>query len=106
MDLTAMQEAVHALAVRNGFWEKPNLGEKLALIHSEVSELLECYRKGNAPEPSDHRGLHLTQEEEELADIMIRVMDLAEQRGVLLSAAIAAKHAYNLTRPFKHGKQF
>jgi len=91
---------------------------KLALIHSEVSEALECYRNGEMLEMVDtgdakpHRldadgkcvsagkpvGLP-----SELADIVIRVMDLAEALGIDLEGAIERKHAYNVTRPHKHG---
>lgn len=39
----------------------------------------------------------------ELADIVIRVLDLAEYYGIDMGEAIAQKHAYNLTRPYKHG---
>jgi NTP pyrophosphatase (non-canonical NTP hydrolase) len=39
----------------------------------------------------------------ELADIMIRVMDLAEGMGVDLGKEILEKHEYNKTRPYKHG---
>mgnify|MGYP000963931873 CR=1 FL=1 len=39
----------------------------------------------------------------ELADVVIRVMDMCEHYGIDLEAAIAEKHAYNLTRPYRHG---
>ena len=45
----------------------------------------------------------LTCLEEELADIVIRCLDTAETFGVDLERAIEAKHAYNGSRPRKHG---
>lgn len=39
----------------------------------------------------------------ELADVVIRVMDMCEQYGIDLESAIAEKHTYNLTRPYRHG---
>lgn len=39
----------------------------------------------------------------ELADIVIRVMDCAVRYGIDLGAEIELKHAYNKTRPFRHG---
>lgn len=43
---------------------------------------------------------------EELADILIRTGDLAEEIGVDLQAAVVAKMAKNQGRPHKHGKDF
>ena len=39
----------------------------------------------------------------ELADVVIRVMDMCEHYGIDLWAAIERKNAYNRTRPHKHG---
>lgn len=40
----------------------------------------------------------------ELADIVIRVGDLAGALGIDLDAAVQRKHAYNVGRPHKHGR--
>lgn len=42
----------------------------------------------------------------ELADVVIRIADLAYLVGGDLEAAIAEKHEYNRTRPYKHGRKF
>lgn len=87
---------------RQGFWESTNFGEKIALIHSELSESLEAARKNL---PSDHLpGFHGI--EEELADAMIRIFDLAGKSNIRLGDAFIAKLLFNLTRPVKHGKAF
>lgn len=39
----------------------------------------------------------------ELADVIIRVLDMCEHYGIDIEAALAEKHAYNKTRPFRHG---
>lgn len=39
----------------------------------------------------------------ELADIVIRVLDIADHYGIDLQQAILDKHSYNVTRPYKHG---
>ena len=85
-----------------GFWESDNTGEKIALMHSELSEALEADRK-------DLEAEHIpgfTGVEEELADVVIRILDFAGHHNLRLGEALSAKIAYNLTRPFKHGKAY
>lgn len=41
----------------------------------------------------------------ELADVVIRAMDLCQALGLDLERAIRTKHYYNLSRPFRHGKK-
>jgi len=86
-----------------GFWQSDNTGEKIALMHSELSEALEADRKSL---PSEHLGEDFTGLEEELADCVIRILDFAGHHGLDLGGALNAKLQYNLTRPFKHGKGY
>ena len=97
---------VHNMAKEKGFWEdgvERNNGEMLCLIHSEISEALEALRKGNKP---DDKLPEFSSVEVELADAVIRIMDLAHARGWDVSKAIEAKIRYNAGRPYKHGKSF
>jgi len=94
------QERINECAREHGWWEQPNHGEKIALMHSELSEALEALRHGDPA--SDHIP-GFTGCEEELADCIIRIMDFAEQNELLVAAAIEAKMEFNETRPFKHG---
>lgn len=100
-------------AKKKGFHDnddKVTFGDRIALIHSELSEALEAFRitgldgvacnyqrfdDGKKPEgvPS------------ELADVVIRVADLCGMYGIDLEAAITEKLAFNETRPYKHGKK-
>jgi len=81
------------------------IAAKLALIHSEVSEGLEALRDGDLalridPERGKPEGL-----ESELADILIRTLDLAEALGMDMGGTMAIKMRYNEGRPYKHGNR-
>ena len=39
----------------------------------------------------------------ELADVVIRIMDICQYYGINLEEEILKKHNFNKTRPFKHG---
>lgn len=92
-------------AARNGGWwtdlhtgesliGKRNVPEMLCLIHSEISEAMEGYRKNLMDDKLPHR----TMFEVELADAIIRIADLAGAHGLDLSGAIVEKVAYNTKR--------
>ena len=96
-DLKELQKEVHRTAMDHGFWTNScNIGEKIALIHSEISETLEAYRQSQP----------LSSVAEELADTVIRILDLAEYLGMDIQSAIEEKHKINMNRPFLHGKRF
>ena len=106
MTLSELAQAIHANAVAKGFWDRPrNLGEAIALIHAEASELLEAVRVPEGPHPSEHCPA-ISAEEEEAADIVIRVLDLCEGLGWRIEEAVRTKMAYNASRPHKHCKSF
>jgi NTP pyrophosphatase (non-canonical NTP hydrolase) len=106
----------HELAKSKGFWEIPQdfkvaggvhpqyeilkKMEKLALVTSEVGEAVEGIRK---PGNSTHTP-QFTLEEEEMADILIRVFDYCGGFNLRIGAAFTAKMEYNFTRAYKHGK--
>jgi NTP pyrophosphatase (non-canonical NTP hydrolase) len=81
-------------------FKQARTGLKLALIMREASEALEGVRAGNPP---DSHIPEFSSEEAELADAVIRIMNLANSDGLRLAEAIVAKQEYNRTRPFKHG---
>lgn len=99
------QRTAHRIAKEHGWWEgERNIGELLALIHSEVSEALEEYRAKTLL--AEYRLSNKGKPEGfsvELADIVIRVFDLAEHLRIDLCAVVAAKMIYNESRPYRHG---
>lgn len=116
-DMTELSIVIHENNKKKGFWpeEGRNMGEVICLIHSECSELLEAERKGKGDEPCDKpilmTGLDgferpMTNREEEIADIIIRSLDLCGHHRIDIGQAIDKKLEYNATRAHKHGKKF
>ena len=113
--LNDLADRAHANAKNHGFWDnhyeplhngfhsewsdgtnRPEIDRllaRLALITSEVGEAVEAARLNDKVNFA-----------EELADIVIRVMDLAGPTGVNLEQAIVDKMAKNESRPHMHGK--
>lgn len=70
------------------------IAEKLCLTHSEISEAMEGLRKNLMDDKLPHR----TMLEVEIADAIIRSIDLCGALGLDLEGAIFEKLAYNSTR--------
>lgn len=106
------QEEIHDLAVEQGWWSDPDSGEPvdpvrripeaLCLVHSEVSEALEEYRRGKL---DPYLGIGGKPEGfgVEVADAVIRILDLCGALGIDLEEAMVRKHEYNQTRAYRHG---
>ncbi len=73
--------------------ERILMNEKLMLVVTEVAEACEALRK-----------LDIDEMEFELADVVIRVLNLAGSLGIDLDKRIADKMEINRGRPIKHGK--
>lgn len=118
----------HEIMIEKGFWESRNMiveacksyrGEggqvfpdlvdaalaavdcqALALVTTEVSEMVEGIRHGNEP---DDKIPQFSAAEAEAADVYLRLMDLAHGRGWRIAEAVVAKIEMNKSREKMHG---
>jgi NTP pyrophosphatase (non-canonical NTP hydrolase) len=90
-----------------GVWTERELPEALMLIVSEAAEALEDYRDGKGPDefiygpgnPRKPEGIP-----SEMADIIIRALDVCGRYGIDIERALKEKIDYNRSRLFKHGR--
>ena len=100
MNLRVLQTEAHAIAVAKGWWDtERTFGDLISLVHSEMSEALEAYREQGLETSVRAKGIYSDPDEislqtvrlvgvaYELADVMIRVVDLSERYGVWADAA-------------------
>ena len=104
--LDALSAVLHENAIEKGFWDGEvtydKLGNKLALVHSEVTEVLEAIRKNQGSDKVV----------EEIADVIIRTLDIyAAMRNInlvehSLEEILDKKINKNKSRPALHGNLF
>jgi NTP pyrophosphatase (non-canonical NTP hydrolase) len=104
--LDALSAILHETAIEKGFWpheiDTNIVCTKLALVHSEVTEVLEAIRKNKPTEEIV----------EEIADILIRTLDLYaalrnhEWVTESLDEILETKININKERPRLHGNLF
>jgi hypothetical protein len=71
-----------------------NVGERIALMHSELSEAFEGFRKNKMDDHLPHR-LSI---EVELADAVIRILHFASDHDMDIGGAVVEKILYNRVR--------
>lgn len=121
--MNELRDEIYKNALAHGWYESERtFGEIIALCHAELSEALEEYRNGYMPneiyydcncDRAENNGMPITPCKNcstkpegipiELADCIIRILDYCGSQGIDIDDAIRIKHAYNKTRPYRHG---
>jgi len=109
MTIRKWQKQLHQLSLSKGWWREreechQKIPQTLLMIHSEISEATEDYRSGNMDLLHQDNGKP-TGFPSELADAVIRILDLAEALNIDLEHVIALKHEYNKSRSYRHGNK-
>lgn len=116
---------IHQNNKEKGFWDNErNTGELLMLVVSELGEAMEAHRKGKFADhklfdreieanPEHNNTLEFAFKhhikdtfEDEVADAIIRLLDLSAGLGINIEWHIQKKIEYNKTRGRLHGKKY
>ena len=81
------------------------IAQKIGLIMSECGEALEAMRKPNYEVNGYGIGIK-DSFADEIADTIIRLLDLCGELGIDIDAQMEWKMNYNKSREAKHGKEF
>ena len=118
--LNELAQQIHKDCIDKGFYDTPReLGTLLMLIVSEVAEAIEGARINKFADPKlvsemnpedceVNDFLYFVKDtfEDEIADTIIRLLDLCAYMNIDIEKHISLKLAYNKTRPYKHNKLF
>jgi hypothetical protein len=107
--LNELAERINKINEEKGWNEIRSFGEDIVLVHSELSEAVECLREGIEPNvtyfaeddydtPMKPLGIP-----SELADTIIRVLHICAKYKIDIDSIMELKLRYNETRPYRHG---
>lgn len=108
MSIRYMQKRVWDITEAHGFHRDRSILERIALVMSEIGEAVEEVRDPFAQEADEGRGVYYMGDKPEgvaveLADAVIRIMDIFETEGWDLETVLSEKVSYNATRSHRHG---
>ena len=125
MNLNELRDKVFTNSSAKGFWDQErNVGEALMLVVTELAEGLEAHRDKNGikvvdkmvkkamnemndDEFKEHFALMVKDSfQDEMADAIIRILDLCGGLDIDIDWHIAAKMRYNASRSRLHGKAY
>lgn len=123
LPLNKLRDRAHDMAKEKGWWDDPRpFVECAALVMCEMAEAIEAKREGRIAEHKigEYQQRSFNGEEfelvfrdtikdtveDELADTIIRILDMCGYYGINIAYHVELKMKYNATRPYKHGKQF
>ena len=123
--MNELRDKIYQNAKDKGFWDKErNMGEALMLIVTELAEALEVHRaSGQLKEFTEGQKLSLEKMSDEqfpetfsimvkdsfhdeMADVLIRVLDLCGGYNIDIDWHVKMKMRYNATRSRLHGKKY
>ena len=112
--LNELSEEIYQNNKEKGFWDNErNVGEMLMLVTSELGEAMEAHRKGRFANIEAYEEFSENFEdaikdtfEDEIADSVIRLLDMCGGLGIDIDTHVRLKLEYNKTRERLHGKKY
>jgi NTP pyrophosphatase (non-canonical NTP hydrolase) len=121
--MNELRDKIHANAKAKGFWDRPTeFGTRLMLVASELAEALDADRNGADRARLDEVEEHMGKEDdkfiiqfqrdvrgsidEEIADAIIRLLDICGGYDVDIDRVVKLKMHYNSLRAHMHGKKY
>jgi len=121
LNLTELSKQIHENNKLKGFdASKENVGQSLMLIVSELGEAVEAHRNNRFADMVNYPSAISTKSElfkehfklsikdtfeDELADSIIRLLDLCGALNIDIETHVKLKTEYNKTRSFMHGNK-